>query len=222
MPETLAAALSELATSASDKAELDEAERLRQRGERRTRRRRCGTALGAAVVVAAVGVSLAMPKTGTAGTTTSQTVTAAAQPSASTQPAPVPVPTTASPPTSQDLLAIAEGPHKFQIEAQLGTVRGFELGDSKYAVISTGSYHSVSMTFYANAETGKEVTDCGATWVQVVAGLLAQGFTHVTMKAETDKSAPADTVIDVQTTAGQSLLGWRIPLSTPIVLVAAV
>lgn len=42
------------------------------------------------------------------------------------------------------------------------------------------------------------------------------------MKAETDKSAPADTVIDVQTTTGQSLLGRRIPLSTPIVLVAAV
>jgi hypothetical protein len=224
MPETLAATLCELATCASSKAELDEAERLRQRGERRARRRRGRATLGVAAVVAAVGVSLAMSGTGTAGTATSRSVTAAAQPPApaSTRATPTSAPKTASTPTSQDLLAIAEGPHKFQIDAQLTTVDAFKVGDSAYAVISKGSYNSMSGTFYANAETSKEVTDFGATWVQVVAATLKLAFPHVTIKAVVDKSVLADTVIDVQTTAGQSVLGRRIPLTTPIVLVAAV
>ena len=213
MPETFEVTLSELASRASDVATLDEAALLRQRGERRTKRRRGQAVLGVAAVATAIGVSLAMPG---ASATPSRTATAGA-----TSLAAASTPATSAP-TTPDPLASAEAPHELQIQAQLTVVDHFQIGDSRYAVIATGSYHSTRVTFYASATSDKEVTDMGATWVQIIAATLERGFTHVTIKAEPDSAAPADTIIDVQTTTGQSVLGERIPFSTPIVLIAAV
>lgn len=219
MPETFEVTLSELASRASDVATLDEAALLRQRGERRTKRRRGQAVLGVAAVATAIGVSLAMPG---ASATPSRTATAGATSlAAASTPAPS-APTTPTASTTPDPLASAEAPHELQIQAQLTVVDHFQIGDSRYAVIATGSYHSTRVTFYASATSDKEVTDMGATWVQIIAATLERGFTHVTIKAEPDSAAPADTIIDVQTTTGQSVLGERIPFSTPIVLIAAV
>ena len=90
------------------------------------------------------------------------------------------------------------------------------------AVITKAGDDSTSVDFYATAESHAEVTGFGATWVQVVAAGIERGFTHVTIRAEADSSATADTVIDAQTTAGVSVIGKRIPMSTPIVIIVAV
>ena len=222
MPETFEAQLSELAARASDIAVLDEAAHLRRRGDRRARRRRGQAAFGVAAVATAVGVGLStMP-----GTPTARTAVAGATglSSASVQAASKTLPnarTTSAAAKTPDPLASAAAPHEFQIEAQVKAAETFNAGQSRYAVISKGAYQSTTMTFYATAESADEVTDCGATWVQVVAATLEQVFAHVTIKAVPGGSALADSVVDVQTADGASVLGKRIPLTTPIVLIAA-
>lgn len=200
MAETLEARLSELATRAGEIAVLDEAAHRRRRGDRRTRRRRGQAALGIAVAATAVTVSLTVPGTGSA----SRAATAGAA---------------AVMPSS---LASAAASHENQIQGQLRTAQRLNVGNSTYAVISKANPHAISTTFYATAQSTTEVKDFGATWAEVVATALEQGFTHVTIKTEADKAVPADTVIDVQTATGTSVLGQRIPLTTPIVLIAAI
>jgi hypothetical protein len=225
MPETLNTQLSELASRASNSATLDEAATLRKRGNRRIRRRRGSSALlGAATVAAAVSLGVTM----TGGSTTPQ-ATAAAQ----TAPSPTSLPPTSttqkSPaqeslpplPTSRGTLAPTAWAHIVQIYDQLQNVNSYSVGDSSYAVITKASSYAYEVKFFAGADGTTVVNGFGATWAQVIAGYLGRGFTNVTIRTQASSTLPTDAVIDVQNSAGVSVLGQRIPLTTPIVLVAA-
>ena len=224
MPESFEAQLSELATRAGDIATLDEAAHLRRRADRRTWRHRGQAAVGVAAAAAVVGAGLTVNWAGAAspvvGVRSNPSSSQAALAPASTQPTPT---ASTTPDPLASALAAAEAPNDFQIKAQLQGASHIPLGDSAWAVISKSTYDSTYVTFYATAGSHTEVTGFGATWAQVVAAMLKSGFPDVTIKAEVDKSVLADSVLDVQTTAGVSVVGKRIRMSTtPIVVIAAV
>ena len=227
MPDTFDAQLSELAARASTCATLDEAAAVRRRGSRRIwRRRGGGVLLGTATVVAAVSLGLTL----TGGSTTPQ-ATAASQTTLSLAGAPQASPTsTPTPraqvpvppmPTARGTLSAAQWAHKIQIYDQLQGVNSFDVGDSNYGVITKADYYGYDVNFYTDAHGGAAVNGFGATWAQVIAGFLQRGFTNVTIKSQASSTLPTDAVIDVQNSAGVSVLSQRIPLTTPIVLVAA-
>lgn len=230
MPETFEAQLSELATRASNIATLDEAAHLRRRADRRTWRHRGQAAVGVAAAAAVVGAGLTVNWAGAAspvvGVRTNPSALASSQAAlapTSTQPTPTASTTPTTPDPLASALAAAEAPHDFQIQAQLQGANHTPLGDSAWAVISKSTYDSIYVTFYATAGSHTEVTGFGGTWAQVIAAMLESGFPHVSIKAEVDKSVLADSVLDVRTTAGVSVVGQRIRMSTtPIVVIAAV
>jgi len=224
MPETFSTQISELATRAGSSATLEEPATLRKRGNRRIWRRRGGGALlGTAAVVAAVSLGMTMT-----GSSTTTQATAAAQTSSST--AAPPTSSTLTPraqvsvppmPTARGTLSATAWAHKVQIYEQLKDVNSFSVGDSTYAVITKADYYAYDVKFYASAHGSAVVNGFGATWAQVIAGFLERGFTNVTIRTQASSTLPTDAIIDVQNSAGVSVLGQRIPLTTPIVLVTA-
>ena len=212
MPETFNTQLSALASRASNSATLNEAVAVRTRGNRRIRRRRGGGALFGAATVA-VAVSLGVTTTG--GSTTPQ----ATAESRTTPPSASAAETSAT--AGQTSLSSAERAKKSQIQAQLQLAKSFSVGDSRYAVISKGYSYAYDVNFFAGAHSTYVVSTFGATWAQVIAAHLEHGFTNVTTRTESSSTLPTDVVIDIQNSAGVSVLGQRIPLTTPIVLVVA-
>jgi hypothetical protein len=209
--ETFNLRLAELASRAGDSATLDEAADLRKRGTRRLwRRRGAGAVVGTAAVAAAIGIGLA-----TTGSTAGPQTFAAGQTASSSL-----SPSAASSGSSASLSA-KERAHRAQIAAQLQMVPSYSVAGARYAVIAKSNAYAYEVTFYATPDSIHDVNSFGATWVQVVAGFLEKGFTNVSVETRSDSALPTDAIIDVQNAAGASVLGQRIALSTPIVLVAA-
>jgi hypothetical protein len=226
MPETFSTQISELASRASSSAMLEEAATLRMRGNRRIWRRRGGGALlGTATVAAVISLGLTMTgsSTNTQATATAHTSSSQTSPPTSSAPTPTPQVSVSVPPlpTSRGTLSATAWAHKVQIYDQLQNVNLFDVGDSTYAVITKSTDYDYEVKFYVGAHGGTDVNGFGATWAQVIQGYLERGFTDVTIRTQAGSTLPTDAVIDVQNSAGVSVLGQRIPLTTPIVLVTA-